>query len=83
MALGYLLIVTKEDRESSVAENIVESPLIDNIHSTHGEYNLIAKVKTNNMIELQDFIKEVSKIEGIVRLTALIAKDLTKESNLK
>jgi DNA-binding Lrp family transcriptional regulator len=83
MALAYLLLITKEGKESIIAEELIKNPLVDNMHSIHGEFNLIAKIKAKSMIELQEFIKELkSNTEDLERITILIAKDKTKETNI-
>ena len=75
---AFVLIQTRKGFEREVGEEILklDNPLVENLHTLYGEYDLIAKIKTNGAIELESFVlNDIRRIEGVENTETLIVSD--------
>ena len=82
MVLAYLLITVEKGKERIAGEKLLHFPEVKNVHILFGEYDLIAKLQTENEIKLQRLITEnIRSVEEITGTRTLIAADITKETD--
>ena len=78
MVIAFILINTKPSKEYEVLDKIKKS--FDNILDScvvYGEYDIILKVRVDNIEDLRKFvIDNLRKIEGIEKTTTLISAEL-------
>ncbi len=74
MVLAYVLIVAEAGSEKNISEELSETDGVEEVDVIYGEYDLIAKIKVDEISQLGDFIMEkVRPIEGVKRTSTLIA----------
>ncbi len=84
MVLAYVLITVRGEDASRVAQELTEYDEISSVHVVYGSYDILARVKVKNMVELREFsIGKLLKTKGIEKTETLIVADLTKESDSK
>lgn len=84
MVLAYVLITVRGEDASRVAQELTAHDEVTSLHLIYGEYDIIARVKTKNMIDLREFtINKLLKVKGIEKTTTLIVADVTKETDGK
>jgi DNA-binding Lrp family transcriptional regulator len=82
MVLAYVLVTVKGEDASIIAERLSEFEEISSIHLIYGEYDIIARIKAKNMIDLREFtVDKLMKVQGIEKTTTLIVADVTKETD--
>ncbi len=73
MVIAYILITSKSGAEKNVAEQLMLQEGIEEADVLYGEYDIIAKVKVEDVSQLSDFIMEkVRSIDGVQRTSTLI-----------
>lgn len=73
MVIAYILITSKSGAEKNVAEALMLQDGIEEADVLYGEYDIIAKVKVEDVSQLSDFIMEkVRSIDGVQRTSTLI-----------
>jgi len=76
MVLSYILITVNPNYESEVANELVRYEQVIDIHLLFGQYDIIAKVKSDSEIALKTFIlNKVKKIPNLVSTYTLIVAD--------
>lgn len=67
MAIGYVLISTAPAKEHEVYNKLKELPDIIELHPLFGEYDLIAKIETEDFNELGRIVVDgIRRIEGVI-----------------
>ena len=73
MAIGFILISAAPAHEHEVYNKLSKVKEIVELHPLFGEYDIIAKVKVEDVSQLSDFIMEkVRSIDGVQRTSTLI-----------
>ncbi len=76
-ALAYLLIVTKYGKIKDVSGKLLKMPEVENVHELYGQYDVLIKVKVNNVSELEAFTeKNIRHMDEIERTETLIVSDI-------
>jgi len=74
MVLAYVLIVAEAGSEKNISDVLSDTSGVEEVDIIYGEYDLIAKIKVDDIANLGDFIIEhVRPIEGVKRTSTLIA----------
>lgn len=82
MVLAYILITVRGVDVSEIASQVIDMKEVTNSHVIYGQYDLIIRVKTNNLEQLREFnLNRLSKIQGVDSTTTLIVADQTKEDD--
>ncbi|MBI5391681.1 Lrp/AsnC ligand binding domain-containing protein [Candidatus Woesearchaeota archaeon] len=82
MVLAYLLITTIGLDAAKVAKDLTKIDAVDSVHLIYGEYDIIARVKTKNLVELRETtLEKVRQVKGVEKTTTLIVADITKETD--
>lgn len=82
MVLAYILITTRGADVSEIAKQVIDMEEVSHAHVIYGQYDMIIRVKTNNLDQLRDFnLNKLSKIPGVDSTTTLIVADQTKEDD--
>ena len=82
MVLAYILLTTCGVDVSEVAKEIIDLEEVSNAHVIYGQYDMIVRVKANNLDHLRDInLNKISKIKGVDSTTTLIVADQTKEDD--
>jgi Lrp/AsnC family leucine-responsive transcriptional regulator len=64
-----------------VAEKLAENPKLLEVHEVAGDWDILAKVKARNNLELHDLAKELYKVPEVTRISTLIGLKTVKESH--
>jgi Lrp/AsnC family leucine-responsive transcriptional regulator len=64
-----------------VAEKLAENPKLLEVHEVAGDWDILAKVKVKNNLELHDLAKELYKVPEVTRISSLIGLKTVKESH--
>lgn len=70
---AYILGVCQIGREKEVLEKCLKVKDIAEGTVVFGEYDVIAKVVTNDVKELSRRVEEIRRIDGLLRTTTLIS----------
>jgi DNA-binding Lrp family transcriptional regulator len=66
MAVGFVLITTESQKELAVYELINSIPEVKELHPLFGEYDMIAKVETQEFDDLAKIvIDKIRNVEGV------------------
>ena len=77
MAVGFVLIVTKAGFEKQVRESLDDIDLITGRWGIFGEYDLIAKIESDDDVALTKcIVEDVRTIEGITETRTLIGAQI-------
>lgn len=73
MTKAYVFITLKKGGETNVADVLKKMKVVTDVSMLYGEYDIIAKVETKNMEELQKFLtKELRSIVEVDRTSTMI-----------
>ena len=76
-ALAYVLMLVEHGKMNDVAKKLLALDEVKELHELYGEFDIIAKVETNDMASLKDFIeKKIRPIKEIRETETLIASDV-------
>jgi len=64
-----------------VAEKLAENSKLLEVHEVAGDWDILAKVKVKNNLELHDLAKELYKVPEVTRISSLIGLKTVKESH--
>ena len=80
MIYAYILISLGSGvNPSEMASTIMGFDEVDNLHLVYGEWDIIARIKTESMVSLRDFtLEHLLKLNGIARTVTLIVADESK-----
>ena len=74
MINAYILIVVKSGAEEKVAKKLLADNRVKDTSIVYGEYDIIAKVETESMEDLQKFIiKNIRGITDVQRTSTMIS----------
>jgi len=77
MITAYLLINTEHDKTRIVSTKLSKLEEIEEVTDVYGEYDIIAKIRVNDLTELREFIyNKVRIINGITRTETLISTEM-------
>ena len=77
MAVGFVLIVTNAGFEKQVRESLDDIDLITGRWGIFGEYDLIAKIESDDDVALtRCIVEDVRTIEGITETRTLIGAQI-------
>ena len=81
MAIGFALLSISPLKEKEVFEALHNIPEIAEVHPLFGEYDILIKIKSDNIDKIGDLIiKKIRSIRGIVDSKTLIGtKSLSGE----
>ena len=69
----YVLIVSEIGKELTVKSALDEIKGVTEVRTVYGEYDVIARVETPTLKELDEIVTLLRKIEGIIRTVTLIS----------
>ncbi len=76
MVKAYVLTAIEGAEVSRAAKDISEIDEVENVHIIYGEYDIIAVVKAENLIDLKDLaLEKIGKVRGVVKTSTLIVAD--------
>jgi DNA-binding Lrp family transcriptional regulator len=64
-----------------VAEKLAENSKLLEVHEVAGDWDILAKVKARNNLDLHDLAKELYKVPEVTRISTLIGLKTVKESH--
>jgi len=74
---AYVLICTKQAKIRDVSSFLLDCPLVENVHELYGQYDIIAKLKGDSHVHVNEFVmNELVPHEDIDRTETLIVADL-------
>lgn len=76
MVKAYVLIAVEGTEVNKAAKDISEIDEVENVHIIYGEYDIIAVVNAENLIDLKDLaLEKIGKVRGVVKTSTLIVAD--------
>ena len=73
MVIAYVLLISKPGTETQVLESLQQKPEIVEVKLLYGEYDLIAKVKVEDVKRLNEFLLEnIRQTPNIEKTSTLI-----------
>ncbi len=73
MIVSYTLVRVRPRRDREVYRAIKTLPEVKEVTLTYGEYDLLVKVESNSLEELDDFVfNKLRRIEGVEATSTLI-----------
>ena len=79
MAVGFVLITTESQKELTVYEKINAIPEVKELHPLFGEYDMIAKVETQEFDDLAKIvIQKIRNVPGVNETKTLGAISFTE-----
>ena len=74
MITAYILITT-ETNPVIVGQVLTRFEEVENVHQVIGPYHLIARVNTENVIQLREkTVKNIERIKGVTKTTTLLTE---------
>lgn len=71
--IAFLLITVKKGYERVVGDKLLELDNVKNVHLIYGEFDIIARIEIESIVNLQNFIMDsIRSIKGIERTDTLI-----------
>jgi len=81
MNLDVSVFKTKKLTQNEIIERISKHPIVEECCSVTGRADVLAKVRTKDIFELDDFINYLRKEEAVLRTETLIALYYKEENN--
>jgi len=76
MVKAYVLIETEGRDPKVIAGEMTAIDEVENVHLIYGEYDLMALVKTKDLIRLREVaLDKISKVHGVIKTSSLIIAD--------
>ena len=76
MVKAYVLIGVEGRDTKRVGEELTKISEVEKVNEIYGEYDLIAIVKTENLIDLREVaMDKISKVKGVISTSSLIVAD--------
>ena len=69
----YVLIVSEIGKELTVKSALDEIKGVTEVRTVYGEYDVVARVETPTLKELDEIVTLLRKITGIIRTVTLIS----------
>ena len=73
MVVIYVLIVTEVGKENDVANALREIKGVDEARVVYGEFDVVARIETQTLKEVDEIVTAIRKIQGIIRTVTLIS----------
>ena len=70
---SYILITIKQGKEHEVADEIKQMPNVTEVQIVYGMFDLVAKIVTNELSELDAIVTSIRKINGVEQTSTLIS----------
>ena len=74
MPVGFVLINTQSGAERDVHRNLSDHPAVEEVIPLLGEYDLIAKLSTDNLDTLGQTILHIRQVQGVTATKSLGTK---------
>jgi DNA-binding Lrp family transcriptional regulator len=71
--IAYVLVVTEVGTEHQVVEELESINGVTFAQTVYGEFDVICKVESNNLKNLDESITKIRKIKSIIRTMTLIS----------
>ncbi|RLG17507.1 Lrp/AsnC family transcriptional regulator [Nanoarchaeota archaeon] len=75
MITAFVLVIVEPGKEGDVKKKLMNLPQAKEVHEIYGEYDLIIKVQTKSLQELDAFVTKLRKIKNVRATSTLIASD--------
>jgi DNA-binding Lrp family transcriptional regulator len=75
--IGYCLISTETGHAESVLETLKKIDSVEEVYMVYGTYDIIAKIKTENMDELKDNIIHARLLNKVQSTQTLVVMSKT------
>ena len=76
MVKAYVLIQLEGIDANKAAQEIMNIEEVETAHLIYGEYDIIAIVRTKNLIQLKELaLEKIAKVKGVVKTSSLIVAD--------
>lgn len=72
MVKAYIMVVVEPGTSSKVVKKLKNYPEIRETSEVYGEYDIIAKVEEEAMIDLRNKVDKIREIEGAQNTTTMI-----------
>jgi len=69
----YMLVVTEIGKENDVKKALEEIPGITEARTVYGEFDLVARLETQSLREVDNAVTHMRKVNGIIRTVTLIS----------
>lgn len=69
----YVLIVSEIGKESEVKSALEKIKGVTEVRTVYGEYDVVARLETPTLKELDEIVTAMRKISGIIRTVTLIS----------
>jgi DNA-binding Lrp family transcriptional regulator len=69
----YLLVVTEIGKEHNVKEALEKIQGITEARTVYGEFDLVARLETPSLKEVDSAVTNMRKVDGIIRTVTLIS----------
>jgi len=70
---SYVLVVTEVGKEHEVVQELLKIEGVTVAQTVYGEFDVITKVESDNLKDLDAAITKIRKIGGIIRTMTLIS----------
>lgn len=76
MVKAYVLVAIEGIDANKAAKEVTTIDEVENVHILYGEYDLIALVKSENLIDLKELaLEKIGKSKGVIKTSTLIIAD--------
>lgn len=69
---AYVLINVESGKEYDVASEISSIPQVKDVLITYGLYDIVVKVETESLRELEEVVHRIRKVSGVRQTTTLV-----------
>ncbi len=71
--LAYVILVVGVGQEYRILEEVKKLSEVKDAHIVYGEYDIIARVEVDSIKKLENVIKTIRSIKGVLRSITLIS----------
>ncbi len=71
--LAYVILVVGVGQEYRILEEVKKLSEVKDAHVVYGEYDIIARVEVDSIKKLENVIKSIRSIKGVLRSITLIS----------
>ncbi|RLE77005.1 MAG: Lrp/AsnC family transcriptional regulator [Thermoprotei archaeon] len=71
--LAYVILVVGVGQEHRILEEVKKLSEVKDAHIVYGEYDIIARVEVDSIKKLENVIKTIRSIKGVLRSITLIS----------
>jgi len=75
MSIGYLLVSTEPGHAESVLEKLKKIDAVEEAYLSYGTYDIITKIKTDNMDGLKDIVINVRLLPKVRATQTMVVMD--------